>query len=300
VTLSPALHDALQQATQKALGASFRITDVTPIAGGDINTALRLNGPAGSVFAKLRGAEDTAMFAAETEGLKALARCDAIRVPAVLGQSEAGGQAFLLLEWLDFSPLRVPQHARRAGEALAALHRNTGEHFGWPHDNFIGSTPQPNIESDNWPHFFVRQRLQPQFELAASKGYKGELQSHGERLCGKAPALFLEYRPQASLLHGDLWSGNLGALADGTPVLFDPACYFGDRDADLALSELFGGLPLDFYSAYRTSWPLAEGYEQRKALYNLYHILNHLNLFGGGYLRQAERMAAQLASELGR
>lgn len=298
--LPAALHAALETRIRAALGKDFRIRSVTPVAGGDINTALKLEGPTGAVFAKLRAASDEAMFAAEADGLHALSRCDAIRVPQVLGHGSADGQCFLLLEWLDITPIRSATGARRAGEALAALHRHSGEHFGWHADNFIGSTPQPNPQSDNWSRFFVQQRLEPQLARAAAQGYGGELQRHGEKLCSKAPALFLEYRPQPSLLHGDLWSGNLGALPDGTPVLFDPACHFGDRDADLAMTELFGGLPLDFYAAYRAAWPLAEGYEQRKTLYNLYHVLNHLNLFGGGYLRQAERMAGQLAAELGR
>ena len=298
--LSPALQSELEACARTALGAALRIDAITPVSGGDINTALRLDGPAGPVFAKLRPAADAAMFSAEADGLQALSRCDAIRVPKVLAQGEAEDQAFLLLEWLDISPLRDETTARRAGAALAALHRCTGEHFGWPQDNFIGSTPQANGLTGNWSRFFVQQRLQPQFARAASKGFKGDLQRNGERICERTPGLFVDYHPQPSLLHGDLWSGNLGALADGTPVLFDPACYYGDRDADVAMTELFGGLPLDFYSAYRASWPLAEGYELRKTLYNLYHILNHLNLFGGGYLRQAERMASQLASELGR
>lgn len=298
--LSPALQQALEESACSATGHAFRIDSVSPVSGGDINTALRLDGPAGPVFAKLGPASDAAMFSAEAVGLRALSRCDAIRTPTVLAQGTAEDRAFLLLEWLDISPLREEATARRAGEALAALHRCTGEHFGWAQDNFIGSTPQHNGETDNWSRFFVQKRLQPQFALAASKGFKGDLQRNGERICERTPGLFVEHQPQPSLLHGDLWSGNLGALPDGTPVLFDPACYFGDRDTDVAMTELFGGLPLGFYSAYRASWPLAEGYELRKQLYNLYHILNHLNLFGGGYLRQAERMASQLASELGR
>ena len=298
--LSTALRSGLEDSVRSALGNAFRIDRLTPVSGGDINTALRLDGPAGPVFAKLRPAANAAMFAAEILGLNALSQCDALRVPGVLAHGTADDQAFLLLEWLEITPLRGDAEARRAGEALAALHRCTGEHFGWPQDNFIGSMPQRNEETGNWSRFFVQQRLQPQLALAASKGFKGELQRHGEMICERTPGLFINHCPQPSLLHGDLWSGNLGALADGTPVLFDPACYYGDRDADVAMTELFGGLPLGFYAAYRASSPLAEGYEQRKALYNLYHILNHLNLFGGGYLRQAERMSSQLASELGR
>lgn len=298
--LTPALRTEIERHARAALGESARIESLEEVAGGDIALALRASGPAGSIFVKLRPAADATMFAAEAEGLRALAHCDAIRVPAPLACGTATGSAFLILEWLDIGPLRDAASARRAGEALAALHRCTGEHFGWPTDNFIGSTPQRNEETDNWARFFVQQRLQPQFELAARRGFKGELQRNGERLCDKAAALFVDFRPQPSLLHGDLWSGNLGALPDGSPVLFDPACYYGDREADLALSELFGGLPLDFYAAYRAAWPLADDYETRKTLYNLYHILNHLNLFGSGYLRQAERMTAQLLASIAR
>lgn len=296
--LTAPLHLAFEDQARSALGNDFRITDITPLGSSD--TTLKLAGPQGSVFAKLRPTSDSAMFAAEAEGLAALARCQAVKVPSVLALGEAEGQAFLLLEWLEIGPLRDNVSARRAGSALAELHRCTGDHFGWPHDNFIGNAPQHNGESDHWARFFVDRRLRPQLERAAACGFRGDLQKHGEAICEKAPALFLEYRPQPSLVHGDLWGGNLGALADGTPVLFDPAVYFGDRETDLAMSELFGGLPLAFYAAYREAWPLNEGYETRKPLYNLYHILNHLNLFGRGYLGQAERMAAGLATMLRR
>ncbi|MDQ7988553.1 MAG: fructosamine kinase family protein [Candidatus Dactylopiibacterium sp.] len=299
--LAPALHSALQAAAGAALGADFRIESAAPVAGGDIHHALRLTGGGTRVFVKWHAdAASADLFAAEADGLRALARCDAFRVPAVLAQGSTADAAFLMLEWLDLAPIRADTPARRAGEALAALHRCTGERFGWPRDNFIGATPQANAPGDNWSRFFVRQRLAPQLERAAQRGFRGDLQKHGERVCDKAPALFLDYRPAPSLLHGDLWSGNLAALPDGTPALFDPAACFGDREADLAMTELFGGLPLAFYAAYREAWPPDEGYEVRKTLYNLYHVLNHLNLFGGGYLRQAERMAAALAAELGR
>ncbi|MDP5239214.1 fructosamine kinase family protein [Uliginosibacterium sp. 31-16] len=298
--LSEALRSSLEGCARSAIGMDFRIDCITPISGGDINTTLKLGGSTSDVFVKLRPAGDLAMFAAEADGLRALSRCPALRTPAVLGLGEADGHAFLLLEWLDIAPLRSDAEARRAGEALAELHRCTGEHFGWPQDNFIGSTPQTNGETDNWSQFFVQKRLQPQFALAARNGFKGELQQHGERICEKTPGLFIDYHPRPSLLHGDLWSGNIGALPDGTPVLFDPACHFGDREADVAMSELFGGFPLGFYAAYRTALPLHENYERRKALYNLYHILNHLNLFGRGYLNQSLKLAGQLARELGR
>ncbi|WP_018608479.1 fructosamine kinase family protein [Uliginosibacterium gangwonense] len=292
------LQNTLQEALHNQLGNAFGIDRMEIVAGGDINTALRLSGPQGSVFAKLRPAQDMAMFEAEAEGLRALSHCDAICVPKVLACTQAGNMASLLLEWLDIQPIRSESEACRAGEALAALHGCKGEHFGWMHDNFIGSTPQCNTESDNWAQFFVRRRLQPQFALAAQNGFGATFKPYAEAIFEKSPAFFIEYHPTPSLLHGDLWSGNLGALPDGTPVLFDPACYYGDRETDVAMSELFGGLPVAFYAAYRKAQPLSAGHELRKPLYNLYHILNHLNLFGRSYLGQAERMASSLARAL--
>ena len=289
----------LEALARTTLGTAFALQQVIPVGGGDISPALRLIGTQTSVFVKLAPAADAPMFAAEAENLRALAACTALKVPSVLGLGETAGHAALLLEWLDLEPLREDAAAQRAGAALAELHRCTQEHYGWPHANFIGRTPQHNAQSSNWPRFFIEQRLLPQFELAAANGFRKALMAYAEPICAKLPALFLEYRPQASLLHGDLWSGNLGALADGTPVLFDPACYYGDRETDVAMSELFGGLPLAFYAAYRAVWPLQDDYERRKPLYNLYHILNHLNLFGRSYLAPAERLAAQLARDLG-
>ncbi len=138
-----------------------------------------------------------------------------------------------------------------------------------------------------------------QLDLAARNGYTRTIQRHGEKLRSRVAGLFTGYRPHPSLLHGDLWGGNIGCVAIGEPVIFDPAVYYGDREADLAMTELFGGFPAEFYAAYREAWPLDAGYPQRRILYNLYHVLNHLNLFGGGYLAQAERMMAQLVGELG-
>lgn len=298
--LSQNLVGELETAARQVLGTEFRVEAVSAVGGGDINTAVCLRGPHAKVFAKLRPAGDLAMFKAEAEGLRALAQCAAIRVPLVLACAEAGDRAYLLLEWLDIQPLHDSPAADRAGEALAELHRCTRAEYGWNHDNFIGSTLQRNFESINWASFFITARLRPQFEMAAAHGFGANLLRQAESIYAKLPALFLEYRPTASLLHGDLWSGNFGSLADGSPVLFDPACYYGDRETDLAMTELFGGLPLAFYAAYRRSWPLHPDYERRKPVYNLYHILNHLNLFGRSYLGQAERLTAQLARELGR
>jgi protein-ribulosamine 3-kinase len=298
--LSPDLLAAVETEARKALGGNFRADSAQPVGGGDISSAFRLGGPADKVFVKVQTAGKRALFQAEAEGLRALAADGSFRVPAVLGIAEAGEQVALLLEWLDLRPLRETEHAIRAGAALAALHRAPRGPYGWPTDNFIGETPQRNAQTENWSRFYVQHRLQPQLERAAARGFNGELQRNGERICERAPAMFLEYRPVSSLLHGDLWHGNVGVLDTGEPALFDPACYCGDREADLAMTELFGGFPLAFYSAYRQAWPLDDDYERRKPLYNLYHVLNHLNQFGKGYLSQAERMAAALATELAR
>lgn len=157
---------------------------------------------------------------------------------------------------------------------LAAAHRQPAPHFGWARDNYIGSTLQKNAWCDDWAQFWRERRMRPQLEMAGFDVDVGALDQWLEN-----------HKPQPSLLHGDLWSGNVGFTQTG-PVVFDPAVYYGDREADLAMTELFGGFPREFYQAYDEAFPLAEGYDKRKHLYNLYHLLNHLNLFGRGYLGQ--------------
>ncbi|MCB1896839.1 MAG: fructosamine kinase family protein [Zoogloeaceae bacterium] len=292
-----ALAGALEESIRDAVGNDFRLAgDPLPPVGG----SGCVNGQDRKLFAKLMPAVDGARLDAEVDGLAAIAATGTIRTPAVIVRGEVGGVAWLVLEWLDLHPIADDATAVRAAEALAAMHRVEGERFGWRRDNFIGATPQANAESDNWSRFFALERLRPQFERAAANGHRGDLQKDGQRVVERLPALFLDQRPRPSLLHGDLWHGNIGALADGAPVIFDPACYHGDREADIAMSELFGGLPHAFYAGYRRQLPLSADYETRKQLYNLYHILNHLNLFGRGYLSQACRMASQLRQALGR
>ena len=235
------------------------------------------------------------MFEAEADALRALAATHSVRVPQPVCIGTAAAQAFLVLEYLD---LRGNGDAALLGEQLAQLHRVPQSRFGWAHDNWIGSTPQANAWQHDWIVFWREQRLGFQLTLAAQNGYGGALQRDGDMLLARLDALFDGYAPAPSLLHGDLWGGNHGYLADGTPVIFDPALYVGDRECDLAMSELFGGFAPDFYAAYRASWPLDAGYAVRKTLYNLYHILNHANLFGGGYAAQAARMTAQLLAQI--
>ena len=184
------------------------------------------------------------------------------------------------------------------GQQLAAMHSVTDSQFGWQRNNTIGSTPQYNSQTDSWIEFWRQQRLLPQLILAEQNGYGKSLAPIADRLLADFGALFKSYQPQPSMLHGDLWGGNASALADSTPVIFDPAFYYGDRETDIAMTHLFGGFEAKFYSAYNDAWPLDEGFAVRKTLYNLYHILNHLNLFGSGYLGQAVSMAEQVLAEV--
>ncbi len=276
----------------RALGRPFRAGSAREAGGGCIHRALVLEGGGERWFVKLNAAEALPMFEAELDGLAALAEAGAFRVPRPLGCGIADGQAWLALEHLDLRPITTRGEAVSFGHALAALHRHTGARYGWRRDNFIGATPQMNAEHDSWARFFADARLRPQLARAAAHG--PSLGKKGESLAEKLPAFFVDTRPQASLLHGDLWHGN-AAMCAGMPAVFDPAAYYGDRETDLAMTELFGGFPEAFYAAYREAWPLSEGYESRKTLYNLF---NHLNLFGTGYLRQAERMIDRLLAEL--
>jgi fructosamine-3-kinase len=237
------------------------------------------------------------MFEAEAAGLHEIQRSRTLRVPlpVCLGRNES--KAWLVLEYLEMGNVSC-SGAAAMGEGLAAMHRISSEKFGWLRDNTIGATPQINSYSSNWIQFWREQRLGYQLQLARVNGYTGKLQTQGEQLLARLDFFFPGPKPVASLLHGDLWSGNYSFDRAGQPVLFDPAVYYGDRESDIAMTELFGGFSASFYAAYREVYPLDPGYSTRKTLYNLYHILNHLNLFGGGYLRQAEKMTSGLLAEV--
>lgn len=273
------------------------VTESSPVRGGSISRAWRLYGRKRDYFVKTHDAGFGDNFAAEAEGLQALAAV--APAPTFVTAGVCGTTAYLVLEYLDMRPLDNHGGAL-LGRQLATLHRQTHEHFGWPRDNYIGATPQENEAHASWPHFFTQRRLLPQLRWGLGHGMGHELYAKGEAVAERIGGLFIDYRPQPSLLHGDLWSGNAAQLADGRALMFDPACYYGDREADLAMSELFGGFPTSFYAAYRESWPLDSGYETRKTLYNLYHVLNHFNLFGDAYLGQARRMIERLLAELKR
>jgi len=264
------------------------------LGGTPLNGTWQLVADGRRFFVKTNTVASLPMLEAEADGLRELARAGAIRVPAPAACGGAGEVAFLALEWLDLS---AGGRDAALGTALAQLHRTTAKAYGWHRDNTIGTTPQDNAWTDDWTAFFRDRRIAPQLALAARTGHGGRLQRDGEKLLAAIPALLAGHAPEASLLHGDLWSGNASRLASGEPVIFDPAVYFGDREADLAMTELFGGFGADFYAAYRATWPIDAGYSVRRTLYNVYHVLNHVNLFGGGYLAQAETMIGSLLAQ---
>ena len=276
-----------------ATGRSFSIEGREAIGGGCINAAWRVAGSDRSYFVKINEAAKASMFAAEADGLAAIAATKTLRVPQPVCHGGNEHTSWLVVEFIALGRER-PGGMRMLGRQLAALHRTTRDRFGWDHKNTIGATPQTNTPSIDWVAFWRKHRLGFQLSLAARNGYTGALQREGERLMDRLPAFFKTYRPQPSLLHGDLWSGNAAFDDAGAPVTFDPAVYYGDREADLAMTELFGGFYGEFYQAYREAFPLDPGYTVRRDLYNLYHALNHLNLFGGGYLAQSERLMARL------
>lgn len=291
------LWDAIAAAVAAANGRPFKPRRRRPVGGGCINDACVLEGDGESVFVKRNTADRLDMFTAEAEGLKEIARSRTVRVPTPICWGTVGGQAYLAVEYIDMGT-KTAAGVEELGRRLARLHQVRGARFGWHRDNTIGATPQINTQADDWIDFCRQHRLGYQLALAAGNGYGGKLQDAGARLLAAMPAFFAGYRPPPVLLHGDLWSGNYGITAAGEPVIFDPAVYYGDREADLAMTELFGGFPPRFYHAYEEQLPLDPGYALRKTFYNLYHVLNHANLFGGAYPQQAEQMMAQLLSEI--
>ncbi len=291
--------EAITAAIAEHTGTPFTACSASPVGGGSIHGAWHLHDGLRHYFVKTNDLAAAPVFAAEARGLQALSAAGAVRTPTFITRGNTASQAFLVLGFLPLAALDR-QSGARLGAALAELHRRTGESFGWPEDNFIGATLQRNATHASWPHFFGDRRLRPQLQLALKNGMDKTLAAKGEAVIERCGGLFIDYRPAASLLHGDLWSGNAAQTGDGTPVIFDPACYYGDRETDIAMAELFGGFPTSFQAGYRAAWPLDPGYETRKPLYNLYHILNHFNLFGGAYRGQAQRMIEGLLKVLRR
>ncbi len=288
----------IEQIITRYMGESYSVQSVSKVAGGSINSSYVLADISGQkYFVKTNKTELHEMFVAETRGLAEIENTQTIGVPKFVGEGKDSRQSFLILEFLELAA-----SSRRStidfAEQLARMHRCTKKQYGWYQNNTIGSTQQINTYAAEWVSFWQKHRLGFQLALAESNGYGQRLQIKGDKLLANIPVFFNNHFPGASLLHGDLWSGNYGFTCDGHPVIFDPAVYYGDREADIAMTELFGNFGRDFYASYNNAFPLSADYAVRKVLYNLYHILNHLNLFGAGYLSQAESMIDYLLAEI--
>ncbi len=267
------------------------VQSVEVIGGGCIAHASRVSTAAGDVFVKWGDASVAATFEAEATGLQVLAAANtSLRIPKVISCDASAG--CLILEWIEAGP-KSASFSRDFGRALSQLHRYEGKGYGFDQDNFIGRTLQHNDWRSSWPAFFREMRLMPQVKMARKANlWQTSWDQAIERLYQRLNDLLPE-QPERSILHGDLWAGNYMVGVGGKAVLIDPACYYGHRETDLAMTELFGGFDRDFHAAYQEAWPLAPGYEERRSIYNLYHLINHLNLFGGGY---ASGIAAALKS----
>ena len=299
---------ALPAAVMAWLGATFGAEPgvIRPVSGGCIHQSWQVQlAGGGAAFLKTNVASALPLLEAEAEGLRALAAWapPQLQIPAPLQWAEVDGRALLLLPWLALGTAAGTAAEggwRQLGQSLARLHRASrqghgGRGYGFERDNFIGSTPQQNSWCADWARFFAERRLQPQLELAARAGHPLR---QAERLLAQVPAWLGGHGVEPVLVHGDLWSGNAGLLAQGQGALFDPACHWADREVDLAMARLFGGFPASFFAGYEQEWPLPAGARQRQPLYNLYHLLNHANLFGGHYWHASQsRIEELLAAE---
>ncbi len=289
MTLTP-LWNAIAQQIGQVTGQPFSVQEWRSVSGGCINQGYCLLDGDRKYFVKINRAREWPMFQAEALGLDAMAATQTIRVPQPICHGSAEQKSYLVLEWLEFGRGNNDSWFRM-GQNLANLHLAGGSgQFGWPENNTIGSTPQLNPWTDSWADFFAEHRLGYQLALARRRG--GDFPDPAQ-VMPKVKQLLGDRQPALALVHGDLWSGNGAILTNGEPVILDPANYYGDPEVDIAMTELFGGFPAGFYQGYNQAHPLDTGYQKRKTLYNLYHILNHFNLFGGGYGQQARLMLAQ-------
>lgn len=268
------------------------IEEVDSVGGGSIANSSRIRTDRNAYFLKWGTNQVADTFLAEADGLRTLASADSpLHIPAVLHVSPETdeGPGFLLMEWIA-AGVKNREFWMQFGRGLAELHRTTEDRYGFDEANFIGSLPQVNDWAESWPEFFRTRRLQPQVQMARERDrWNSRWNKHLNRLYARLDG-WLPDEPEPSLLHGDLWSGNVMADESRTATLIDPAVYYGHREADLAMTELFGGFNHRFYAAYREAWPLDDGYEQRRDLYNLYHLINHLNHFGKSYADSVETL----------
>ncbi len=286
---------AIQNHVEKSRGRTLVFSHIESVSGGDIHSAFCVTVDKDkSLFIKINHKDAYPVFISEAESLAAISATRSILTPKLICHGQADQHSYLVMEHLSLS-LSGDEDA--LGQQLATLHQTSVQKsersFGFDNDNYIGLTPQKNLCTASWSDFWVEQRLNPQLQLAYQNGFRAQLEALETALTHATKQLLSNHSPAASLVHGDLWSGNK-AYQHQTPVIFDPACYYADREVDIAMTELFGGFAANFYQGYKDVWPLEQGYEQRRTLYNLYHMLNHLNLFGPGYLSRVEQMINQV------
>ena len=274
-------------------GILFQVLEANPIRGGCINETYQIKDENQCYFVKLNNKNTLAILAAEAEGLREIAATKTIRVPSPICLGTSNHKAYLVLEYISFINSKSISQAQ-LGKHLAKLHAIPQKNFGWHRNNHIGTNTQLNPANENWPEFFRKNRIEFQIELAKTNGFQF---NRTEFLLKKIDDFFIDYTPKPAFLHGDLWNGNFAFDDKGTPFIFDPANYYGDREAEFGLTEMFGGFSSDFWKGYESVLPLDPGFSKRKGLYRLYHTLNHLNLFGSGYANSAKQLINELGNQ---
>jgi|AntRauTorckE6833_2_1112554.scaffolds.fasta_scaffold01157_3 fructosamine-3-kinase len=283
------LRSSIESYLREFHNKTVKVTGQQTIGGGSINDAWRLDTETGPFFLKYNNAgKFPAMFEKEARGLELLASAGAIKVPEVIHYDSTGIDAYLLLEYLEPGVIK-DGFWEQFGQELAMLHRNSNDYFGLDHDNYMGSLYQYNSPHHDWPGFFVEQRLEKQVAMAKNDGAIGSGDvALFDKLYPRLDTFFPQEAP--ALVHGDLWSGNFMAVSTGKAAIIDPAAYYGHREVDIAMSTLFGSFSNAFYTAYNEAYPMEQGWQERLDIYNLYPLMVHVNLFGGGYMASVKRI----------
>ena len=286
------LDDPLLTSISDSLGRA--ISEFTPLSHSTSGPTARISCGEDRYFLKF--SSDSDVLTAEYDGLCALTNSNTIRVPKPIALKSFDSTTVLVSEYIELTGQRTDYP--RLATALFALHSHHGTRFGWHRDNYIGRSHQLNNQCDDWLEYFLNYRLIFQLEMAWRNGYSGNIRLLGEKMPDAVGAILKNHHPPPSLLHGDLWSGNYGFESRGEPVIIDPAVYHGDAETDLAMMQLFGSPPTNFFNKYQELNPLSDGWQLRKSVYNLYHILNHLNIFGSSYRSHAESLMKSILREV--